>query len=82
MKLPVHVCVELHRELEKTGCDQKEKELKEWKERWCSISESLRHAQTQLQQAQDSRDQAISSLEIQQEKNRGLQDDVNRLHTA
>ncbi|KAK2914340.1 hypothetical protein Q8A67_002739 [Cirrhinus molitorella] len=71
---------ELQRELRKAGFDQKKKELKEWKDRWCSVSESLRH--TQLQQAQDSQGQAVSSLEIQQEKNLSLQDDVDKLHTA
>ncbi|XP_073691780.1 uncharacterized protein pmfbp1 [Garra rufa] len=73
---------EFQRELEKAGFDQKEKELKEWKEQRCSISESLRHAHTQLQQAQESRDQAINSLEVQQEKSRSLQDDVDKLHIA
>ncbi|XP_067257321.1 polyamine-modulated factor 1-binding protein 1 [Chanodichthys erythropterus] len=72
---------ELTAELQR-GFDQKEKELKEWKERWYSISESLRHAQTQLQQAQDSRDRAVSSLKLQQEKNCSLQDDVDKLHIA
>ncbi|XP_042584582.1 trichohyalin-like isoform X2 [Cyprinus carpio] len=66
---------QLQKELERAGFDQKEKELKEWKERWYSISESLQHTHTQLQQAQD-------SLEIQQEKNRSLQDHVDKLHTA
>uniref|UniRef100_A0A8C2GV93 Polyamine-modulated factor 1-binding protein 1 n=1 Tax=Cyprinus carpio TaxID=7962 RepID=A0A8C2GV93_CYPCA len=66
---------QLQKELERAGFDQKEKELKEWKERWYSVSESLQHTHTQLQQAQD-------SLEIQQEKNRSLQDHVDKLHTA
>uniref|UniRef100_A0A8C2KLP4 Polyamine-modulated factor 1-binding protein 1 n=1 Tax=Cyprinus carpio TaxID=7962 RepID=A0A8C2KLP4_CYPCA len=66
---------QLQKELERAGFDQKEKELKEWKERWYSVSESLQHTHIQLQQAQD-------SLEIQQEKNRSLQDHVDKLHTA
>ncbi|XP_043099198.1 trichohyalin isoform X2 [Puntigrus tetrazona] len=66
---------DLQRQLEKAGFDQKEKELKEWKERWYSVSESLGHTHIQLQQAQN-------SLEIQQEKNHSLQDDVDKLHTA
>lgn len=54
------------------GFEQKEKELKEWKERWYFVSESLRLAHTQLQQTQDSRDRAVSSL----------QGDVDTLHVA
>ncbi|XP_052418278.1 trichohyalin isoform X2 [Carassius gibelio] len=67
--------VELQKELEKAGFDQKEKELKEWKDRWYSVSENLRLTQTQLQHAQD-------RLEIQQENIRSLQDHVDKLHTA
>ncbi|XP_077057955.1 uncharacterized protein pmfbp1 isoform X3 [Siphateles boraxobius] len=51
------------------GFDQKEKELKEWKERWYSVSESLQHAHTLIQQTQD---RAVSSL----------QGDVDTLHIA
>ncbi|XP_059394376.1 trichohyalin isoform X4 [Carassius carassius] len=72
---PEELIVELQKELEKAGFDQKEKELKEWKECWYSVSENLRHTQTQLQQAQD-------SLEIQQENIRSLQDHVDKLRTA
>ncbi|XP_056316773.1 LOW QUALITY PROTEIN: centrosome-associated protein CEP250 [Danio aesculapii] len=69
-------------ELEKSAFDQKQKELKEWRERWYSVSESLRHAHTLLQQAQDSRDQAVSSLKIQQDKNHSLRDDLHKLHST
>ncbi|XP_068078882.1 polyamine-modulated factor 1-binding protein 1 isoform X7 [Danio rerio] len=67
-------------ELVKAAFDQKHKELKEWRKRWYSVSESLRHAHTLLQQAQDSRDRAVGSLKIQQDKNHSLQDDLHKLH--
>ncbi|XP_056610698.1 polyamine-modulated factor 1-binding protein 1 isoform X2 [Triplophysa dalaica] len=64
---------ELQRELEKIRSGQKESELREWKVRWQCVSENLKNTQNQLQQAQDSRDQALTSLKLQQE-------DVDKLH--
>ncbi|KAI7814060.1 putative polyamine-modulated factor 1-binding protein 1 [Triplophysa rosa] len=70
---------ELQRELEiRSG--QKETELREWKEKWHCVPENLKNTQNRLQQAQDSRDQALTSLKLQQEKNRSLQEDVDKLH--
>ncbi|KAA0723790.1 Polyamine-modulated factor 1-binding protein 1 [Triplophysa tibetana] len=64
---------ELQRELEKIRSGQKETELREWKERWQCVSENLKNTQNQLQQAQDSRDHALTSLKLKQE-------DVDKLH--
>ncbi|XP_055069102.2 uncharacterized protein pmfbp1 isoform X2 [Misgurnus anguillicaudatus] len=70
--------IELQKELEKIR-SEKEKELREWKERWNCVSENLRNTKNQLQQAQDSKDQALRSLDLQQEKNRSLQNDMDQL---
>nr|XP_055069117.1 trichohyalin isoform X4 [Misgurnus anguillicaudatus] len=71
--------IELQKELEKIR-SEKEKELREWKERWNCVSENLRNTKNQLQQTQDSKDQALRSLDLQQEKNRSLQNDMDQLH--
>ncbi|XP_065117551.1 uncharacterized protein pmfbp1 isoform X2 [Paramisgurnus dabryanus] len=71
--------IKLQKELEKIT-SEKEKELREWKERWHCISENLRNTKNQLQQAQDSRDQDLMSLDLQQEKIRSIQNDMEQLH--